>query len=75
MSAIPSALLQVSKLSRHFGGYRAVHNVSFSLASGAICGLIGPNGAGKTTLFNCLADFMRPTTGQVWLDGVPIAGA
>lgn len=74
-STLPSALLQVSKLSRHFGGYRAVHNVSFSLASGAICGLIGPNGAGKTTLFNCLAGFMRPTMGQVWLDDVPIAGA
>jgi branched-chain amino acid transport system ATP-binding protein len=75
VSTVSSALLQVRELSRHFGGYRAVHKVSFSLASGAICGLIGPNGAGKTTLFNCLAGFMRPTTGQVWLDGVPIAGA
>lgn len=68
-------LLHVSRLSRHFGGHRAVHEVSFSLASGAIGGLIGPNGAGKTTLFNCLAGFMQPTTGQVWLDGAPIAGA
>ncbi len=67
-------LLQVGKLSRHFGGHRAVHEVSFSLASGAIGGLIGPNGAGKTTLFNCLAGFLKPTSGQVWLDGVPVAG-
>ena len=68
-------LLQVSKLSRHFGGHRAVHEVSFSLASGAIGGLIGPNGAGKTTLFNCLAGFIKPDSGQVWLNGLPIVGA
>ena len=73
--APPGPLLQVSELSRYFGGHRAVHDVSFSLASGAIGGLIGPNGAGKTTLFNCLAGFMQPSTGQVWLDGLPIAGA
>ncbi len=74
-STNPGALLQVRGLSRHFGGHRAVHEVSFALARGAIGGLIGPNGAGKTTLFNCLAGFMQPTTGQVWLDGVPIGGA
>ena len=68
-------LLQVQKLSRHFGGHRAVHGVSFSLAAGAIGGLIGPNGAGKTTLFNCLAGFMQPTSGQVWLGDTPIGGA
>jgi branched-chain amino acid transport system ATP-binding protein len=68
-------LLQVQKLSRHFGGHRAVHEVSFTLAQGAIGGLIGPNGAGKTTLFNCLAGFMQPTSGQVWLGGIPIGGA
>ena len=70
-----NSLLQVEKLSRHFGGHRAVHEVSFTLAAGAIGGLIGPNGAGKTTLFNCLAGFMQPTGGQAWLDGAPIAGA
>jgi len=71
----PSApLLQVQKLSRHFGGHRAVHQVSFTLPRGAIGGLIGPNGAGKTTLFNCLAGFMQPTSGQVWLAGTPIGG-
>jgi branched-chain amino acid transport system ATP-binding protein len=77
VTASPSSgpLLEVLKLSRHFGGHRAVHEVSFSLAAGCIGGLIGPNGAGKTTLFNCLAGFIRPTSGQVWLGGVPIAGA
>jgi branched-chain amino acid transport system ATP-binding protein len=68
-------LLEVAGLSRYFGGNRAVHQVSFGLAAGAIGGLIGPNGAGKTTLFNCIAGFMAPTSGQVWLDGVSIGGA
>ena len=68
-------LLQVGKLSRYFGGHRAVHQVSFSLPCGSIGGLIGPNGAGKTTLFNCLAGFLKPTSGQVWLGGVAVGGA
>lgn len=68
------AFLSVAGLSRHFGGHKAVQDVSFDLAAGAIGGLIGPNGAGKTTLFNCLAGLMAPTHGEVWLDGVAIGG-
>ncbi|MFN8467447.1 MAG: ATP-binding cassette domain-containing protein, partial [Caldilineaceae bacterium] len=45
-------MLQVEKVSRTFGGLRAVKDVSFQLAEGEFLGLIGPNGAGKTTLFN-----------------------
>ena len=67
-------LLRVERLSKHFDGHRAVHAVSFELPAGAIGGLIGPNGAGKTTLFNCLAGFLQPTSGQVWLDDVAIGG-
>ena len=67
-------LLQVSNLCRQFGGNRAVDDVSFVLAAGSIGGLIGPNGAGKTTLFNCIAGFLPPSSGQVWVDGVPTAG-
>ena len=68
-------LLVAAKVSKVFGGLRAVDDVSFALPRGAIAGLIGPNGAGKTTLFNCLAGSLKPTPGQVWLDGRPIAGA
>jgi branched-chain amino acid transport system ATP-binding protein len=68
-------LLAAAKVSKVFGGQRAVDDVSFALARGAIGGLIGPNGAGKTTLFNCLTGFLAPSSGQVWLDGQPIAGA
>ena len=71
----PAALLRIEQLSKRFGGHRAVNDVSFSLPAGAIGGLIGPNGAGKTTLFNCLAGFLKPTSGRVWLDGVSVAGA
>jgi branched-chain amino acid transport system ATP-binding protein len=74
-TAILSDLLQVSELSKSFGGHQAVKQVSFSLAAGSIGGLIGPNGAGKTTLFNCLAGFMPASSGRVLLDGVSIAGA
>jgi len=68
-------LLTASEVTKLFGGHRAVDAVSFVLPRGAIGGLIGPNGAGKTTLFNCLAGFMRPSGGQVWLDGRAIGGA
>jgi branched-chain amino acid transport system ATP-binding protein len=68
-------LLVAAKVSKVFGGQRAVDDVSLSLARGSIGGLIGPNGAGKTTLFNCLSGFLKPTSGQVWLDGQPIAAA
>jgi branched-chain amino acid transport system ATP-binding protein len=67
--------LQVSALSKSFGGHHAVSKVSFNLPQKSIGGLIGPNGAGKTTLFNCLAGFMSPDSGSVKLDGREIAGA
>jgi len=73
-TASGNVLLRVQALSRHFGGHKAVNQVSFDLDAGAIGGLIGPNGAGKTTLFNCLAGFLQASSGQVWLDGVPITG-
>jgi branched-chain amino acid transport system ATP-binding protein len=67
-------LLVVDSLCKNFGGHQAVDKVSFALQAGVIGGLIGPNGAGKTTLFNCLTGFMQAASGQVWLDGVAIAG-
>jgi branched-chain amino acid transport system ATP-binding protein len=68
-------LLKATEITKVFGGNAAVGGVSFTLDRGAIGGLIGPNGAGKTTLFNCLAGFMKPSSGQVWLDGQSIGGA
>ncbi len=58
-----SALLEVSKLNKHFGGLHAVKNVSFSVQPGEIVGILGPNGAGKTTLYNLLTGFIAPDPG------------
>jgi branched-chain amino acid transport system ATP-binding protein len=68
------ALLEVSALTRDFGGLRAVSNLSFQVAAGEIVGLIGPNGAGKTTVFNLITGFLRPTSGDIRLDGQSIVG-
>jgi branched-chain amino acid transport system ATP-binding protein len=67
-------LLEVKSLSKHFGGIRAIEDISFSVRSGAIMSIIGPNGAGKTTLFNCLTGFIKPTKGSVTLHKRNITG-
>jgi branched-chain amino acid transport system ATP-binding protein/branched-chain amino acid transport system permease protein len=74
--ATPSGevLLRVAKLSRSFGGLRAVQDVSFEVRKGEVLGIIGPNGAGKTTLFNVLNGFIRPHAGEVLFEGQPLIG-
>src|SRR5574337_104707 len=67
-------LLEVSNLSKDFGGLRAVSHLSFSVEAGEILGLIGPNGAGKTTVFNLIAGSLPPTTGEIRLAGVSLVG-
>jgi branched-chain amino acid transport system ATP-binding protein len=61
--------LQVRGVEKRFGGLVAVNDVSFDLARGEIVSIIGPNGAGKTTLFNLLTGQLRPSSGEVRLDG------
>ena len=68
------ALLEVQDLSIHFGGVKAVQNVSFSIDAGIVYAVIGPNGAGKTTLFNLITGIYTPTSGSITLDGQSIAG-
>jgi branched-chain amino acid transport system ATP-binding protein len=65
-------MLELRAVSRRFGGVAAVDAVSIAVGRGAIVGLIGPNGAGKTTLFNCIAGTVRPTAGEILLDGAAI---
>ncbi|MBS0348238.1 MAG: ABC transporter ATP-binding protein [Proteobacteria bacterium] len=67
-------LLEVSALSIHFGGVKAVQDVSFNIDAGVVYAVIGPNGAGKTTLFNLITGVYRPTHGDIRLDGETIAG-
>lgn len=67
-------LLEVERLSKRFGGVRAVHDVSLTLDEGELLGIMGPNGSGKTTLFNLIAGALRPDGGRIRLDGRDIAG-
>ena len=59
-------ILRVDQLSMHFGGLKAVNDLSFDVKKGEIFGLIGPNGAGKTTVFNCITQFYKPTHGHIY---------
>ena len=68
------ALLEVKDLSIHFGGVKAVQNVTFNIESGVVYAVIGPNGAGKTTLFNLITGVYTPTAGEIRLDGEKIQG-
>ena len=63
------SLVEVSEITKYFGGLRALYDISFSIRTGEILGLIGPNGAGKTTLFNVIAGAFPPTSGAVRLNG------
>jgi len=67
-----SAILETFALSRHFGGLKAVNEVSFALDPGSIVALIGPNGAGKTTCFNLLSGIIKPSSGRVAFQGIDI---
>ena len=67
-------MIAVDNIALHFGGIRAVDGVSLEIGKGAITGLIGPNGAGKTTSFNTIAGAEKPTTGEVFLEGVNVTG-
>ncbi|HTN65905.1 MAG TPA: ATP-binding cassette domain-containing protein, partial [Burkholderiaceae bacterium] len=67
-------ILELSGVSRRFGGLAALSNVSLSIGRGEVIGLLGPNGAGKTTLVNVITGVHRATSGRVLLDGNDITG-
>ncbi|OPY94504.1 branched-chain amino acid ABC transporter [Bradyrhizobium sacchari] len=73
-AATGQVVLEVRNLSRSFGGLKAVQDVSFRLHKNEILGIIGPNGAGKTTLFNLLNGFLKPSQGEVLIDGRDMSG-
>ena len=69
-----SPLLKVSKISKYFGGVRAVNDFSFELMQGELLGFIGPNGSGKTTVVNLITGFVKPTGGEILYRGQDIIG-
>ena len=64
--------LEVKNLSKHFGGLKAVDQVSFEIKKGTISGLIGPNGSGKTTTLNMISGLFPPTEGDIFLEDKPV---
>lgn len=67
-------LLSMQKVSRDFGGLRAVSDFSLGMERGELVGLIGPNGAGKTTIFNLITGVYRPSSGGILFEGEDITG-
>jgi branched-chain amino acid transport system ATP-binding protein len=69
-----SALLDIRRLTKRFGGLTAVAEVDLVVPSNVIYSVIGPNGAGKTTIFNCISGFYKPDEGEIIFNGDSIQG-
>ena len=67
-------VLEVAGLTKFFGGFRAVADLSFAVEPGEILGLVGPNGAGKTTTFNLITGFLTPTSGRILFQDAEVTG-
>ena len=68
------SLLEVTGVTKHFGGLTALAGVDIAVEAGEIVGLIGPNGSGKTTLFHCIAGALAPDGGDIRLRGRSVVG-
>ena len=66
-------MIEVTGLSKRYGTYLAVKDVSFSIEKGEVIGFLGPNGAGKSTIMNILTGYLSLTQGKVEIDGYDIA--
>jgi branched-chain amino acid transport system ATP-binding protein len=67
-------MLKIERVTKIFGGLKALDDVSFSISAGEITGIIGPNGAGKTTLFNIITGIYGPSSGRIFYEGKDITG-
>ena len=73
-AAAQAPFIRIEGVSKRFGSFLAVDDVSLTIAKGEIFGLLGGSGCGKTTLLRMLAGFEEPTTGRIWLDGQDMTG-
>src|SRR6478735_5633849 len=73
-AADTAPLFETINVSKSFGGFKALDNVSFHVRDGEFVSIVGPNGAGKTTLVNIVTGLLRPTAGEVRFHGRDIAG-
>ena len=67
-------MLELTQVSKHFGGVEVLQDVSFTVQAGQVFGLIGPNGAGKTTVFNLITGLITPSSGTISFNGQPLTG-
>ncbi len=65
-------ILSIDSVSKHYGDFTALNNVSLDIKEGSIFGLLGPNGAGKTTLIRIINQITKPDTGKVLFNKVPL---
>ncbi len=65
-------MIQVSNLTKYYGDYAAIRDVSFEVPAGKIVGFLGPNGAGKTTTMRILTGYLTPTSGRATIDGLDV---
>lgn len=70
---MPEEIIEVRNLSKRFGSFQAVHDVSFSVYKGDVFGFLGPNGAGKSTSIRCLNSLIKPDSGTVKVFGESIS--
>jgi ABC-2 type transport system ATP-binding protein len=68
-------LISLKGVTKRYGSFTAVDDVSLDVAEGSICGLLGPNGAGKTTTFKCLLGFAKASAGTITIEGAPVTPA
>lgn len=65
-------MIRINQLSRHYGDFKAVDDVSFEIQPGEVVGLLGHNGAGKTTIMKMITGFLEPTSGSIYVDDLAI---
>lgn len=66
-------MIEIKNVTKKYGNFMAVNNISFSIKEGEIIGLLGPNGAGKSTTMNMMTGFIEPTEGEIIIDGYDIS--
>jgi len=66
-------MISLNSVTKKFGAFTAVDNISYTVEKGEYFALLGPNGAGKTTIVRMLLDFIKPTSGSIRIDGIPVS--
>ena len=67
-------MINATDLTRYYGDFKAVENISFQISAGEVVGLLGHNGAGKSTVLKMLTGFLEPSEGWIEIDGIDLEG-